>query len=142
MSITFTKMHGNGNDFILIDEMKETVIPDEMKAEFAVVYCDRKFGIGGDGVLFISPASAEGAAVKMRLFQPDGSEAEMCGNGIRCLAKFASDNGYAKQSSSRILPFRWLQSGWSLHPQHYAVQSADQQQAHLFHRSRSFPLFR
>ena len=112
MSISFTKMHGNGNDFILIDEMKEPVIPDEMKAEFAVVYCDRKFGIGGDGVLFISPASAEGAAVKMRLFQPDGSEAEMCGNGIRCLAKFASDNGYAKtklfkvETMAGVLPVR------------------------------------
>lgn len=96
MSIAFTKLHGNGNDFVLIDEMKGVVIPDEMKPGFAEAYCDRKFGIGADGILFISPSADEKAAVKMRLFQPDGSEAEMCGNGIRCLAKYAADNEYAK----------------------------------------------
>lgn len=91
-SIAFTKLHGNGNDFILIDEMNDVIIPDEMKAEFAKVYCDRKFGVGGDGVLFLS--KSEKADVRMRLFQPDGSEAEMCGNGIRCLAKYAFDKKY------------------------------------------------
>ena len=91
MSIAFTKLHGNGNDFILIDEMKAVIIPDEMKPEFAKAFCDRRFGIGGDGILFISKSDA--ADVKMRLFQPDGSEAEMCGNGIRCLAKYAFDKG-------------------------------------------------
>lgn len=93
MEITFTKLHGNGNDFILIDEMNGPIIPDEMKGTFAALYCDRRFGIGGDGVLFIS--SSTSAGVKMRLFQPDESEAEMCGNGIRCLAKYAHDAGYA-----------------------------------------------
>ena len=92
MELTFTKLHGNGNDFILIDEMAGVVIPDDMKAQFAVSYCDRRFGIGADGVLFISPS--ERADVRMRLFQPDASEAEMCGNGIRCLAKYAFDNAY------------------------------------------------
>ncbi|HJJ29223.1 MAG TPA: diaminopimelate epimerase [Methanocorpusculum sp.] len=94
MEIYFTKLHGNGNDFILIDEMQGPVIPDEMKADFAKIYCDRRFGIGGDGVLFIGKSTA--AAVKMTLFQPDGSEAEMCGNGIRCLAKYAFDNKYTE----------------------------------------------
>jgi diaminopimelate epimerase len=53
MEIPFVKLHGNGNDFILIDEYNGEKIPDEMKAHFAAVYCDRRFGIGGDGVLFL-----------------------------------------------------------------------------------------
>ncbi|MDV0443835.1 diaminopimelate epimerase [Methanorbis rubei] len=100
MTITFIKLHGNGNDFILIDEMKGTVIPDDMKAQFAVSYCDRRFGIGADGVLFISPSTK--ADVRMRLLQPDASEAEMCGNGIRCLAKYAFDENYAKTKSFSV----------------------------------------
>jgi diaminopimelate epimerase len=96
MEIVFTKLHGNGNDFILIDEFEKVVIPDEMKGQFAALYCDRRFGIGADGVIYLSK-SAKGSA-KMRLFQPDESEAEMCGNGIRCLAKYASDQGYVKES--------------------------------------------
>lgn len=100
MTIAFTKLHGNGNDFILIDEMAGTVIPDDMKAQFAVSYCDRRFGIGGDGVLFISPSDI--ADVRMRLFQPDASEAEMCGNGIRCLAKYAFDNNYTKTKLFKV----------------------------------------
>lgn len=100
MTLTFTKLHGNGNDFILIDEMTEIVIPDEMKSQFAKSYCDRRFGIGADGVLFISQSKI--ADVKMRLFQPDASEAEMCGNGIRCLAKYAFDNNYAKTKSFTV----------------------------------------
>jgi diaminopimelate epimerase len=96
MEIQFTKMHGNGNDFILIDEFEKSVIPDEMKGQFAALYCDRRFGIGADGILYFSKSAK--SSVKMRLFQPDESEAEMCGNGIRCLVKYAYDNGYAKES--------------------------------------------
>ncbi|HJJ43288.1 MAG TPA: diaminopimelate epimerase [Methanocorpusculum sp.] len=100
MSLTFTKLHGNGNDFILIDEMNQVIIPDEMKAQFAVVYCDRRFGIGADGVLFIS--KSDKADIRMRLFQPDSSEAEMCGNGIRCLAKYAFDKEHAKMKAFKV----------------------------------------
>jgi len=100
MSIAFTKLHGNGNDFILIDEMNQVIIPDEMKSQFAVVYCDRRFGIGGDGVLFIS--KSDKADIRMRLFQPDASEAEMCGNGIRCLAKYAFDKEYVKKKAFSV----------------------------------------
>lgn len=92
MEIEFWKLQGNGNDFILIDEHEHPVIPDEMKAEFAALYCDRRFGIGGDGVLYLSVS--ETADLKMRLFQPDRSEAEMCGNGIRCFARHAYEMGY------------------------------------------------
>jgi len=96
MEITFTKLQGNGNDFILIDEFDQEVIPDEMKGTFAALYCDRRFGIGADGVLYLQPSDK--AEIRMRLFQPDESEAAMCGNGIRCLAKYAYDAGYVKES--------------------------------------------
>jgi diaminopimelate epimerase len=96
MELTFTKMHGNGNDFIVVDEFEKTAIPDEMKGQFAALYCDRRFGIGADGVLYLS--KSEKSSLKLRLFQPDESEAEMCGNGIRCLAKYAFDAGYVKES--------------------------------------------
>jgi diaminopimelate epimerase len=96
MEIPFAKLHGNGNDFIVIDEFNKAVIPDDMKGQFAACYCDRRFGIGADGVIFLSKSAKYD--VKMRLLQPDESEAEMCGNGIRCLAKYASDAGYVKGS--------------------------------------------
>ena len=95
MEIPFTKLHGNGNDFVVIDEYEKTVIPDEMKAQFAALYCDRRFGIGADGVLFL--LKTDNGNPRMRLFQPDESEAEMCGNGIRCLAKYAYDAGYVDE---------------------------------------------
>lgn len=102
MELHFTKLQGNGNDFILIDEYDSVAIPDEMKAEFARLFCDRRYGIGGDGVLFL--ALSEKPRLKMRLFQPDGSEAEMCGNGIRCLAKYAYDRGYIKGACDAETP--------------------------------------
>jgi diaminopimelate epimerase len=96
MEIPFTKMHGNGNDFILIDEYEKVVIPDDMKGQFAALYCDRRFGIGADGVMYLSKSVKSN--IKMRIFQPDASEAEMCGNGIRCLGKYAFDTKYVKES--------------------------------------------
>ncbi len=92
MEIPFVKLQGNGNDFVLIDEMGGSVIPDEMKGEFARFYCNRRFGVGADGIIFTSPS--ESCDVRMRIFQPDESEAEMCGNGIRCLAKYVYDSEY------------------------------------------------
>jgi diaminopimelate epimerase len=96
MQIPFTKLHGNGNDFIVIDEYEKIIIPDDMKAQFAAVYCDRRFGIGADGVIYFMKSAKNDC--RMRLLQPDESEAEMCGNGIRCLAKFASDARYVKDT--------------------------------------------
>lgn len=93
---TFTKLHGNGNDFILIDEVHRELVPESMKGRFAVRCCRRNFGVGGDGVLFL--VASLRADVGMRLLQPDGSEAEMCGNGIRCLAKYAFEAGYVGES--------------------------------------------
>jgi len=98
MDLEFMKLHGNGNDFILIDEYGCRCIPDEMKAQFAALYCDRRFGIGGDGVLYLQRSAK--ADLRMRLFQPDESEAEMCGNGIRCFTKYAYDTGYVEKTCS------------------------------------------
>lgn len=96
--IAFSKMQGNGNDFIIIDELEGELIGD--KSNFAKKYCDRRFGIGADGVLYLCPSKK--ADLRMRIFQPDGSEAEMCGNGIRCLVKYAIDEGYVEEGSVTI----------------------------------------
>jgi diaminopimelate epimerase len=102
MEIPFAKLHGNGNDFIVIDEYHKVVIPDDMKGQFAAIYCDRRFGIGADGVIFLMKSAKDD--LRMRLFQPDESEVEMCGNGIRCLAKAAFDAGYVKPSCTVETP--------------------------------------
>jgi diaminopimelate epimerase len=88
MTVKFTKYHGLGNDFILIDNRtssEPSLTPDQ-----AIQLCDRHFGIGADGVIFALPGQ-NGNDYSMRIFNSDGSEPEMCGNGIRCLAKFIAD---------------------------------------------------
>ena len=85
MGVNFSKYHGLGNDFILIDNRDQAepcLTPEE-----AVKWCDRHFGIGADGVIFVLPGQ-DGTDHTMRIFNSDGSEPEMCGNGIRCLARF------------------------------------------------------
>jgi len=96
--IQFTKIHGNGNDFILIDEFRREIISDNKKSEFAIKYCDRRFGIGADGVLYLE--HSDKANIGMKIFNADGTEAEMCGNGIRCLVKYALEKGYIKEAAS------------------------------------------
>jgi diaminopimelate epimerase len=85
MNIEFSKYQGLGNDFILIDNRQST--EPSISPEAAIKLCDRHFGIGADGVIFVLPPEA-GCDYTMRIFNSDGSEPEMCGNGIRCLAKF------------------------------------------------------
>ncbi len=84
----FTKYHGLGNDFILIDNRAST--EPRLTPEDAIQWCDRHFGIGADGVIFALPGQ-DGTDYTMRIFNNDGSEPEMCGNGIRCLAKFIAE---------------------------------------------------
>lgn len=86
--ISFVKYHGLGNDFILVDnrQQPEPIITPEQ----AILWCDRHFGIGADGVIFALPGQAD-TDYTMRIFNSDGSEPEMCGNGIRCLARFIAD---------------------------------------------------
>lgn len=91
----FAKYHGLGNDFILIDN-RQSPEPSLSPAE-AISWCDRRFGVGADGVIFALPG-AEGSDYSMRIFNSDGSEPEMCGNGIRCLAQFLRDLGETRSS--------------------------------------------
>lgn len=100
MEIEFTKYHGLGNDFILIDNRGDS--SPMITQEQAVQWCDRNFGIGADGVIFALPGQ-DGTDYTMRIFNCDGSEPEMCGNGIRCLAHFLSElSGVANKTEYRI----------------------------------------
>ena len=88
----FVKMHGAGNDYVYIDGFQETVSDP---AALAIEVSNRNFGIGSDGLILILPSAL--ADVKMRMFNGDGSEAEMCGNGVRCVAKYAYDHGLVRK---------------------------------------------
>lgn len=93
-TMKFTKMHGAGNDYVYIDCFAEQV---EDPHDLARQVSNRNFGIGSDGLILIMPSSA--ADVRMRMFNADGSEAEMCGNGIRCVAKYAYDHGLVAKTA-------------------------------------------
>lgn len=99
-TMKFTKMHGCGNDYVYIDGQKEQ-IPAREKPELVRRLSDRHFGIGGDGVIFINPA--EEADFEMEMYNADGSRSEMCGNGIRCVAKFVYDKGLTDKTRVRIV---------------------------------------
>jgi diaminopimelate epimerase len=88
----FIKMHGIGNDYVYIDCFRETVQEPE---KLALHISDRHFGVGGDGLILIMPSDK--ADARMRMFNADGSEAQMCGNGIRCLAKYVYDSGISRK---------------------------------------------
>jgi diaminopimelate epimerase len=94
----FTKMHGAGNDYIYVDCFTEDVPRDV--ARLAVAVSDRHKGIGADGLILICPS--EKADARMRMFNADGSEAEMCGNGVRCVAKYVYDHGIARKERLAI----------------------------------------
>ena len=96
----FTKMHGCGNDYIYVDGSKEKV-REKDKPELVRRLSDRHFGIGGDGVIFINPS--EEADFEMEMYNMDGTRAEMCGNGIRCVAKFVYDKGLTDKTSISIV---------------------------------------
>lgn len=96
----FTKMHGCGNDYIYVDGSREQ-IKSEDKPDIVKKLSDRHFGIGGDGVIFIN-SSAE-ADFEMEMYNADGSRSEMCGNGIRCVAKYVYDKGLTNKEQLRII---------------------------------------
>ena len=96
-NLRFTKMHGCGNDYIYINCFEEQVDHPE---ELAIRLSDRHKGIGGDGVILICPSDK--ADAKMRMFNLDGSEGKMCGNGIRCVAKYVYDHHIAHKEELRI----------------------------------------
>lgn len=92
----FVKMHGSGNDFIVV----EGRVDERDWPATAIKLCDRHFGIGADGILLVTPSQR--APLGMRVFNSDGSEAEMCGNGIRCVGKFAVERGLVSPESDEF----------------------------------------
>lgn len=100
MKFQFTKMQGCGNDYIYVNGFTEK-IPQEEKTELVRHISDRHFGIGGDGVIFINPSSE--ADFEMEMYNADGSRAEMCGNGIRCVAKYVYDKGLTDKTDISVI---------------------------------------
>ena len=94
----FTKMHGIGNDYVYVDCFAQPLPADP--PALARKIADRHFGVGGDGLILICPSDK--ADARMRMFNADGSEAEMCGNGVRCVAKYVYDHGIARKPSLKI----------------------------------------
>ncbi|MCZ6873263.1 MAG: diaminopimelate epimerase [bacterium] len=111
-----TKMHGLGNDYIYVNGFEEKI---EDPASLAVAISDRHFGIGADGLIIILPSTK--ADFRMRMFNADGSEAEMCGNGIRCLAKYVYDHHLTRATTIRVETLAGVLS-LDLFPQHHTVQ--------------------
>ncbi len=95
--IKFTKMHGLGNDYVYMDAIHQTIENESSLAQFV---SNRHFGIGSDGLILICQSDV--ADFKMRMFNADGSEAEMCGNGIRCVGKFVYDKGLIDKTTVTI----------------------------------------
>ncbi|MCR5692086.1 MAG: diaminopimelate epimerase [Eubacterium sp.] len=93
----FTKMHGTGNDYVYVNGFEEE-IPDPSQVSIQV--SDRHFGIGSDGLIIIAPS--EVADCRMRMYNADGSEGAMCGNGIRCVAKYAYDHGIVNKEKIQV----------------------------------------
>src|SRR4051812_39055690 len=109
----FTKMHGAGNDYVYVDCFAQAVPRDV--PELARRISDRRFGVGSDGLILICPS--ERADAEMRMYNADGSYGEMCGNGIRCVAKYLYDHGIRRsetlkiESAGRLLSFDLAVSG-------------------------------
>jgi diaminopimelate epimerase len=98
--IAFTKMHGLGNDYLLVDAMKGGVPPEQKLPAIAKALSDRHFGVGADGLILVEPSRV--ADFRMRIFNSDGSEAEMCGNGVRLFARYVYEHGYTRERDMEI----------------------------------------
>lgn len=96
-SLKFIKMHGLGNDYVYIDGINNSITKP---SDLAIKISDRNFGVGGDGMILL--LASKKADFRMRMFNADGSEAEMCGNGIRCIAKMIYDHGFSKKKRLSI----------------------------------------
>ncbi len=115
----FTKMHGNGNDFIILNNM-DGHIPEKLLPDLARAMCPRRTSIGADGLMAVSPAKG-GGDFAMCYFNSDGSIGEMCGNGARCICRYGYDNGLAGPRA-RIETTAGLVTGERLGPQEYRVR--------------------
>lgn len=99
MPLRFTKLHGLGNDYIYISLFDHSVPAPELLAR---QMSDRHRGVGADGLILVGPPDSPDAHVRMHMFNADGSRAQMCGNGLRCLAKLAYERGWARQNPMRV----------------------------------------
>jgi diaminopimelate epimerase len=99
MPLSFTKMHGLGNDYLLISLFDQVV---EDPVALAQAMCDRHRGAGADGLILVGPPESSDADLRMEILNPDGSWAEMCGNGVRCLAKLAYDRGLVRSAGMAV----------------------------------------
>lgn len=99
IAVPFVKMHGAGNDFVVVDRRALPALADAAGRveEFVRAVCDRRRGVGADGVLFLDAAGEEGLDFRMRYFNRDGGRADLCGNGGRCLAAFAVARGLGRE---------------------------------------------
>ena len=95
--LKFTKMHGLGNDYVYMDAINQNI---ENRSELAKYVSDRHFGIGSDGLILICKSDV--ADFRMEMYNQDGSQAEMCGNGIRCVGKFVYDKGLTNKTTISI----------------------------------------
>jgi diaminopimelate epimerase len=107
--LKFWKMHGTGNDFIVIDN-RDGKIRENKLSEFAKRICERRFSVGADGLLLVY--NSDRADVKMRMFNPDGTEAEMCGNGIRCFVKFCYENAITRKKELKVETLAGIKHTW------------------------------
>jgi len=99
MNIKFTKMHGLGNDFVVIDGIHQDII---LTTEAIRHIADRHFGVGCDQLLLVEPPTVPDADFRYRIFNADGGEVEQCGNGARCFARFVADKGLTSKSEIRV----------------------------------------
>ncbi|XES77101.1 MAG: diaminopimelate epimerase [Candidatus Bathyarchaeia archaeon] len=107
--MNFWKMHGLGNDYVVIDN-RDGKIADKDTSVFAKKLCERRFNVGADGLLLVYPSTK--ADVRMRIFNADGSEAEMCGNGIRCFAKFCYENNIVTKTEFEVETLAGVKPVW------------------------------
>ena len=105
----FWKMQGLGNDYIVVDSKKQR-ISEQQIPKLAKKLCQRRFSIGADGLLIVCPSNV--ADVKMRIFNADGSEAEMCGNGIRCFSKYCYENGIVLKNAFNVETLAGIKQIW------------------------------
>ncbi len=100
MELDFVKLHGLGNDFVFVDDFSRDI---ELTKEQVALLCDRHFGIGADGVILVRPSERSECAAYMHYINSDGTLAQMCGNGVRCFAKYLVDRGFVQASDGQFV---------------------------------------
>ena len=100
MQLEFAKLNGAGNDFVMVDDLADRIT---LTPEQVAQICDRHFGVGGDGVILVKPSPRPECAAYMDYYNSDGTKAQMCGNGVRCFAKFLVDRGIVDPASGAFV---------------------------------------